>query len=277
MSTATANLLLRDRKMSVNPFSDDYWHAELKAYGLRRSKFHVEHVSVTWGKIKGRCDDYLNVNMRFDDTPIPQLAINGNLWMSLTPMEIQSSALALHRARGHVIAGGLGLGYFPLRAAAKPEVVKVTVFEQEPLVIEWFKRMFKDHPELAKIEIIEGDMRKTCKGYTADLAFVDIYPDLLAEGTFTDPKLLRKKNKIARYMFWGYERVMLELVLHKMIKHASLYMANDLLSYFTYWKETPYMADDPSVGTLSDYYRSKDAPPLDLLKAGKRVMTDYPM
>jgi hypothetical protein len=264
------------QKLTVNPFSDDYWKAELKAYGLRKSKFHVEHVIIDWTKIHGRCDDYLNINMRFEDTPLPVLVVNNHLLMSLTPMEIQSAALAIHRATGRVLCGGLGLGYFALRAAAKPEVTEVIVFENEALIIEWFQRMFKKRPELAKIKFIEGDMRKTCKDHEADFAYVDIYPDLLCDNTFKDAKLFRKRNRITRYMFWGYERVVLGFITNKMLKYGTLFLGTDILSYFRHWQTTPF-SPGKSDGTLADYYRAQDGPPRDLLFQGKRVMKDFPL
>lgn len=277
-ATETAKLMLKEKGMRTNPFTDEYWKAELSAYGLRRAKFHVEHVSVDWFQIQGRCDDYLNVNMRFEKTPLPRLGINGHLWMSLTPMEIQSAALALHRAEGVVASGGLGLGYFAIRAAAKPEVTKVIVFENEPLVIEWFRRMFKDRLELTKIEIVEGDIRKTFKGYTVDFCFMDIYPDMLGDhSAFADSKKFRKQNKIGRYMFWGYEKVVLGLMVNRMIKYGSLLLGHDLVDYLKHWKATPYTPGNPDDGTLADYYRSQDGPQLEILVAGKRVMYDFPM
>jgi len=266
-----------EKHLPVNPFSDEYWKAELKAYGLRKSRFHVEHVSVDWFHIYGRCDDYLNVNMRFEDKiPLPRLAINGHLWMSLTPMEIQSAALAIHRAKGVVLAGGLGLGYFPLRAAAKPEVTEVIVFENEPLVVEWFQRMFKNRPELAKLKIVEGDMRKTCKGYKADFAFVDIYPDMLGDETLKDAMTIRRNNKIGRYMFWGYERVVLCLLANKMFKYGSLLLGSDLGSYFRHWQNTPF-GDKESDGSLANYFRSEDQPDREFLKRARRRLVDFPV
>ena len=265
-----------EKDMRENPFTDEYWKAELSAYGLRKSKFHVEHVSVDWVEPEGRLDDYLNVNWRIDMVPLPRLGVNGHTWMSLTPMEIQSAALAIHRAKGVVISGGLGLGYFAIRAAAKPEVKEVIVFEKEPLVIEWFRRAFKGRIELEKIKIVEGDMRKTCKGYTANFAFVDIYPDCLADGTFSDVKLLRRKNTIKRYMFWGYEKIVLALMVNKLLKYGTLVLGNDLVSYLRHWRDTPYTPGKPSDGTLGNYYRPQDSPPLELIRAGKRVMQDFP-
>lgn len=278
MSNNTAALLLRDSKMPVNPFTDAYWKSEIEAYGLKKKLFHVEHVRVEWSTMSGRVDDYLNVNWRIDDgTEFPFLSIRDKLWMSLTPMELQSAALAIHRAHGVVVSGGLGLGYFAIRAAAKPEVTKVIVFEQEPLVIEWFKRAFKGRTELEKIEIVEGDIRKTFRGYTVDFCFMDIYPALLDEGTFTDPVLFRKHNQIGRYMFWGYERILVGLLYCKMLRNPRLFIGSDTFSYIKHWQSTPYTPGNPEHGTMDQYYRPQDIPPVDVLRDGKRVMRDYPL
>lgn len=264
----------REKQLPVSPFSDEYWKAELKAYGLRKSKYVVEHVSVDWFHIYGRCDDYLNVNMRFEDkVPLPRLGINGHLWMSLTPMEIQSAALAIYRAKGVVATGGLGLGYFALRAAAKPEVSKVIVFENEPLVVEWFKRMFKDRPEMTKIEIVEGDVRKTFKGYTVDFVFMDVYPDMLPEAVIKDSRRFRRANKIGRYHFWGYEKVVLELMANKMLKYGGLLLGGDLHSYFKHWMTTPY--GEAGSGMLSEYGRIEL--PHDFLRRARNVLVDFPV
>lgn len=263
----------RDKQLPVSPFSDDYWKAELKAYGLRKSRYVVEHVSIDWFKIQGRCDDYLNVNMRFDNTPLPRLGINGHFWMSLTPMEIQSAALAIFRAKGVVATGGLGLGYFALRAAAKPEVTKVVVFENEPLLIEWFKRTFKNRPEMAKIEIVEGDVRKVFKGYRADFVFMDVYSDMLPDAVIKDARRLRRVNEIKRYQFWGYEKVVLELMANKMLKYGGLLIGSDLHSYFKHWMTTPY--GDKKSGMLSEYGRIEL--PMDFLRRARSVLSDLPV
>lgn len=274
----TATNLLNDRRMPASPFTDTYWKSELAAYGLTTELFHVEHVRVSWNTVSGRCDDYLNVNWRISDgTKLPFLDIHDTLWMSLTPMEIQSAALAIHRARGVVVSGGLGLGYFAIRAAAKPEVTEVIVFEREPLVIEWFKQAFKGRTELEKITFVEGDIRTTFAGYTVDFCFMDIYPDLLGEGTFTDVVLFRKQNKIRRYMFWGYERILVGLLYSRMLKNPNLFLGSDTKSYIKHWQETPYTTGKTEDGTMANYYRPQDMPSVELLRAGKRVMTEYPM
>lgn len=267
------NKVSTDRPLPANPFTDAYWQRELKWLGLKKSAFHVEHVAVDWFKIQGRCDDYLNANMRFCDVWMPRLSINGHLWMSLTPMEIQSHALAIHRATGNVATVGLGLGYYALRVANKPEVTAVTVFEREKPVIEWFNRVHKDRPERAKITIVEGDARQIFKGYTFDFVYADLYQDLLGDEVLADAKLFRRRNKIGRYHFWGMERALLEILLHKLLKFGTLQMGRDLIHYYQQWKSTPF--DENSDTTLGEMHH----PQLDktFLRAVVKSLRDYPI
>lgn len=259
--------------LAVNPFTDDYWQAEIKQLGLKDAKFHVEHVEVDWFKLEGRCDDYLNSSIRFSNVKMPRLCINGGLWMSLTPMEIQSAALAIHRAHGHVVTGGLGLGYFTLRAAAKPEVTKVTVYEIEPLVIQWFNKVYADRPEMAKVTVVPGDMRETFRGTTCDFAFVDIYQDMLSDEVLTDAKLFRKHNEIGRYQYWGFEKVVLDMVIRKMLRSSSLTLGNDMYSYFKLWQHTPFAEENSTtLGQLYNSYLDND-----FVTKAKRALVDNPI
>lgn len=265
-----------EMRLADNPFTDAYWEAELQALNLRRSKFHVEQVEVGWFKPRGNIDDYLNINFRFIETPVPYLIVDDELWMSITPMEVQSLAIPIHRARGNVVTLGLGLGYFALRAAAKPNVQKVTVYEQHPTVIEWFNRAYKDRPELAKIKIIAGDARDVFKGVECDFCFSDIYREMLDDDVISDAKHFKKKNKIERYHFWGYERVIRDLLMGRMLRNPTLYVGRDILSFIHHWARTPVIQGDGDNGmTLGqmNYY------PLDtdFLKLAKRQMTAFPM
>lgn len=226
--------------LSANPFSDEYWEGEIKRLRLRQSAFRRGPVKVDWLSIRGRCDDYLNVNMHFSHVKLPRLLLDGETCFSLTPMEVQSAALALHRATGHVVTLGLGLGYFALRAAAKREVTRVTVYEQEPLIIRWFHRAYQGRAELAKIHIIEGDARRLFRGVECDFVYADIYQDLLPAEVLTDAQIFRKHNNIRRYHYWGLEKVVLELLHHNLLKvDGNGLMAPDMLSYFRFWHDTP--------------------------------------
>jgi hypothetical protein len=165
--------------------------------------------------------------------------------MSLTPMEIQSGALPIHRAQGKVVVGGLGLGYVAVRMAAKPEVQQVVVYEISPENIQWFKTAFKGRPELEKIEIRQGDMRQLFKKQSADFVYVDIYADMLPDATLHDARLFMGSNKIKRYHYWGYERVLVNVLCYPHLRHyrdrlffyngSMASLGRDFRSFLGYW------------------------------------------
>lgn len=264
---------MKTTPFTVNPFTDSYWESEIQSLGLKKTTFHMERIEVSWFKLAGRCDDYLNSNIRFNKTKIPRLIIDNKTWMSLTPMEIQSAALAIHRAVGHVVTLGLGLGYYTMRAAAKPEVSLVTVFEKDPLVIEWFQGAYAGRPELAKVKIIEGDARKLFQGVTCDFVFSDIYEALLPDEALTDVKLFRRNNSIGSYHYWGLEKAVLEMITKKIIGIKRLMIGEDMYTYFRFWQDTPF--DDKNDTTLGQLYHEQ----LDTtyLRKAARQFTDYPI
>ena len=69
----------------------------------------------------------------------PAVLEAGREWMTVTPNEIETMRGPLADAKGRVCAFGLGLGYFALLAAQKPEVSRVTVVERDPDVIALFQ------------------------------------------------------------------------------------------------------------------------------------------
>ena len=196
-----------------NPFTDEFMNQEIKFMGLKKGQkplTKMEGVEIRHVEVTMRCDDYLNKNWRAEPMVCPVFHIDGRLWMSLTPMEVESNYLAWTCAEGVVGMGGLGIGYTTLRAAHKLEVDKVIVFEEDLRVVNLFKTQYASRPELSKIEFIIGDARETMKDYIFDFVYMDIYPDMLSDEAFSDVELFRSQNKIKRYKFWGQEKVVLE-------------------------------------------------------------------
>lgn len=264
--------LFDDKDLTVNPFTDEHYKGEVEFLSPRRFKFHVEHVAVDWVVPHGRLDDYLNINIHFFKKAVPRLTVNGETMMSMTPMETQSGALAIHRAKGHVILLGLGIGYYALRIAAKPEVTKVTVIEKEQLVLDWFNRAYKDRPELPKIKVIIGDAREIFKGMTCDFCVADIYTEM-AQNVLDDIKLFRKRNKIDRYHYWGYEHVVLDLVLQRKIQHTALRLGKDIRQYIRYWASTPISKDSETTMGEMRHDFLKD----EILRRANRLLLDFPI
>ena len=100
------------------------------------------------------------------------------VWMSTDPNEINTMQPAIDEANGHVLAFGLGLGYFPIVCAIKKDVTKVTIVEKDQAIIDIFKKHILplfEHKE--KIEIIQDDAfafaKRDLKPY--DYLFIDIW------------------------------------------------------------------------------------------------------
>ncbi len=105
----------------LNPFSDAYLAQEIRFYALPSGVHRYGAVESRYiRKPDGDLDDYFNQHNRVQLPPIPTFFIDRKVWMSLAPIEVQSCAVAIAMAEGRVATAGLGMGYFALRAAAKP-------------------------------------------------------------------------------------------------------------------------------------------------------------
>lgn len=93
-------------------------------------------------------------------------------WMSITPMEILSQRGCLRFARGHVVIGGLGLGWLLRKVLARKQVTKVTLVEKSQELLDWMPI-----PKLMRLEVVCGDANEVIPSLTADVALIDIYPD----------------------------------------------------------------------------------------------------
>jgi hypothetical protein len=73
------------------------------------------------------------------DTTVRLLeALQGGAWRAMMadhPAEMYALAEAIHYAKGHVLVGGLGLGYAAAQMARRPAVTRLTVVELEPDVV----------------------------------------------------------------------------------------------------------------------------------------------
>ena len=202
-------------KLLKNPFLDKFLKEEVAFYDLPDT-YDKDGVVVKQIIPRGNLEDYLNKNWRISDFSVPALWIDGKLWMSLTFMEIQSAYVSLALTEGVVGTAGLGLGYWALRAASNEEVDQVHVYEINPKVIRFFVDSFKDRPEMEKIVIHEGDVRKLARyskkvnGPRFDLFFMDVYQTMLPESVLGDIRLFQKDMVVDEYRFWGEERVILD-------------------------------------------------------------------
>lgn len=117
-----------------------------------------------------------------EDFHFPAVLENGNEWMTLTPVDLDTSDEAINAAHGRVITFGLGLGYYAYMVSEKECVESITVVERSEDVIRLFKKYILpqfSHPE--KVEIICDDAFLYAKHKMPegrfDYAFVDTWRD----------------------------------------------------------------------------------------------------
>lgn len=138
----------------------------------------------------------------------PAILENGNEWMTLTPVDLDTCEDAISEARGRVVTFGLGLGYYAYMAAMKEEVESVTVVELSADVI----RLFQEHilpkmPCRDKIKIVNMDAFKYAEevmpNENFDLAFVDTWRDA-SDGApmYRRMKSLEHLSPNTKFMYW---------------------------------------------------------------------------
>ena len=138
----------------------------------------------------------------------PAVLEGGNEWMTLTPVDLDTSDEAIERARGRVVTFGLGLGYFAFMASEKSEVESVTVVEKSPEVIRLFKKhILPQFPNGDKITVIEADAFEYAERVMPrehfDFAFVDTWRDA-SDGAvaYKRMKPLERLSPSTEFSYW---------------------------------------------------------------------------
>lgn len=142
---------------------------------------------------------------RFD---FPAVLEDGNEWMTLTPVDLDTSDEAIGAAHGKVITFGLGLGYYAYMCSEKPEVDSITVVERSPDVIRLFKTyILPQFPNADKVRIVEADAfeyaEKIMPAEGFDVAFVDTWRDA-SDGTpmYERMKPLERLSPSTKFLYW---------------------------------------------------------------------------
>ena len=238
-----------------NPFSDEYVRKEVRWY--HRGEYDKDGICLITDEPQGVLPDYLNKNYRIGGMKVPILFIDNKLWMSLTPMEIQSQFLAIRNASGEVGVAGLGMGYAALKMAQSEDVDSITVFEIDPRIIRFFREAFHRRKGFNKISFVEGDARETLVDHQFDFLYVDIYQTLLPDEILSDIELFKTcvHEFPDGYHFWGQERVMVDAsVGHEIISPIDLPV--EVRALLTRWLKTPVSTTDNRLHDvmLSDMY-----------------------
>lgn len=143
-----------------------------------------------------------------EEFSFPAVLEDGNEWMTLTPVDLDTSDYAIERARGRVVTFGLGLGYYTYMVSEKESVESVTVIEKSPDVIALFKEYILpqfSHPE--KVRIVEADAfdyaEREMPRESYDVAFVDTWRDA-SDGApmYERMKRLEHLSRDTEFIYW---------------------------------------------------------------------------
>ena len=162
-----------------------------------------------------------------EDLVVPILKENGEIWMSITGMEIETAKKAIKKASGNVITFGLGLGYFVYMCSIKDNVDNIVVIEKNPDIIRIFNEnilpqfKFKD-----KITVINGDMYD----YLSDNEFMEKFDYKFADvwqsnmdGFEHYKKIINICYSLDNFDFW-IEDALLENLVELICVYINCYM-----------------------------------------------------
>jgi hypothetical protein len=178
----------------VHPYSHAYYRRELASLAALQPA-RIGSLELTRESTRRALDGYLyRAHRPRWLTDVPVLRLEGEVWMSLTPMEVQSAYMPIQLAHGRVGTAGLGLGYFVQRVLDKPQVERVVVCELRPEVLELYARTFGAHP---KLELRHANAR-LLEDESFDFLFADMYRQLLTPQAIDDMARLCSANAIRR-------------------------------------------------------------------------------
>lgn len=143
-----------------------------------------------------------------EEFEFPAVLEDGNEWMTLTPVDLDTSDDAIDRAHGKVVTFGLGLGYYTFMVSEKENVDSITVVEKSVDVISLFNEYVLpqfSHPE--KVRIVNADAfeyaERIMPGERFDVAFVDTWRDA-SDGApmYEKMKRLEHLSPDTEFIYW---------------------------------------------------------------------------
>ena len=190
------------KNIKLENVRDGHWEIKQEYYEPYRAVIAGDTV------INADLSEYAPLGFFTERFHFPAVLEDGNEWMTLTPVDLDTSDDAIDRAHGRVITFGLGLGYYAYMVSEKEEVDSITVIEKSENVIRLFNKYILpqfSHPE--KVRIVNADAFEYAEyempGESFDFAFVDTWRDA-SDGTpmYTRMKPLEKLNPGCEFSYW---------------------------------------------------------------------------
>lgn len=136
----------------------------------------------------------------------PAIRENDQVWMTVTPNEINTIQPAVQQSQGKVLTYGLGLGYYAFHCLLRNDVESVTVVEHHPRIIDVFtKLLLPFFPRQKDLHIIQADAFDYARDVMPQAGFDTVFTDLWRDVTDGIPLYRRMKSLEAagpHYLYW---------------------------------------------------------------------------
>ena len=199
------------RKYTENPYYKTIKIDDVKdgAWELRRECYPAYRLFIAGDmEISEDMCEIAPLGFFSEDFYFPAVLEDGNEWMTLTPVDLDTCDEAIALAHGRVVTFGLGLGYYAYMVSEKPEVESVTVIEKSPDVIRLFEKyIFPYFSHKDKVKVICADAfeyaEKKMPDESYDLAFVDTWRDA-SDGApmYEKMRALEHLSPNTRFEYW---------------------------------------------------------------------------
>lgn len=131
---------------------------------------------------------------------------NKRIWMSLSPMELESQAHHAVEAYGTVVIMGFGMGALAWNVAQRAAVRKIIVVEKDPDVVALAARLIAlpGWETVTEKMFVHQEDALEFKG-AADVVLADIWPNLGDMALRPDLQRIASNVKATKYAAWGLE------------------------------------------------------------------------
>ena len=184
-------------------------NASLKSWELRLEEYPAYRAAICDDMVIGEdYEEYPPLGFFEKSFKFPAVLEDGNEWMTLTPVDLDTCEEAIAAAHGRVVTFGLGLGYYAYMVSENPSVEKILVVEKSPEVIELFSTLIlPQFPNKEKVEIVNCDAFYYAEHIMPeerfDVAFVDTWRDA-SDGApmYRRMKPLERLSPNTKFLYW---------------------------------------------------------------------------
>jgi hypothetical protein len=131
---------------------------------------------------------------------------DGSVWMSLSPVEIESLAPHVPQMQGHVVIAGLGMGLALYNALLRPAVRRITVVERDPEIVALFEEIRgSEWPAPDRFAMAIADALVWRSAEPVDYLYADIWDRLGTPEAAADTRAMCLNLRPKAAGFWGME------------------------------------------------------------------------